>query len=465
MPTVRYNLIVDVRLFLNFDSNRSVFDRGKDIDLILGVFRFPPFDFTFGPQMQVWFLDFVLIVLTTLGDNDDGSKLLANVSRWENFTNCLLMFRWMRVGVFDHAFQCLCGCEWVKFRMLARRPAMGGAAIFLLQLKCGLLVGITIQSCALLLFFPTCLLGLQFILGDLLLHVMRFPMGHGYWFRSYFISAVRVFSHLLNVKCSAAELVGTHVYTSMLLLTPSRRFFRYFSESVSLLYPLPTSEFLHNHIIPQEGVQVFLNSVIRTGPCCLHYDQHELYGCIPLWSLKGSNCFSLYLVYTYYLFDRGKGFDGYIFMDSYSGTSAYEFVLDHGYQLDLLQAALIMFLFVQLSVEAENSSNSGLYLFFLWFPSEVCARLATHEKIVLQVPQSICSSLHLFCPSWYVTHCCKDLTIFSKLDLSEYYLPCYPAIWNGDSQLNEVLVFTHEMRSFAEILKHLKFNDWLTVKS
>ncbi|KAI3851704.1 hypothetical protein MKX03_022349, partial [Papaver bracteatum] len=134
------------------------------------------------------------------------------------------------------------------------------------------------------------------------------------------------------------------------------------------------------------------------------------------------------------------GFYEYIFMDSSSETSSYEFVLDHGYPLDLLQAALTMFLFVQLSAEA---GNSGLYLFFPWFPSEVCGRLMTHKTIILQVLLFPCSSLHPFFPAWYFTRCCKDLTTFSKLDSSENYLLCYLAIWNGDSQLNRVLEIQH----------------------
>ncbi|XP_026456185.1 uncharacterized protein LOC113357118 isoform X1 [Papaver somniferum] len=104
--------------------------------------------------------------------------------------------------------------------------------------------------------------------------------------------------------------------------------------------------------------QVFLHSLIRTAPCYLHYNQPESYGYIHLWSLNSGNFSSLYFVYTCYLFDRGKGFAGYIVMDSSSGPPVYDFDLDHWYQLDLLWATLIMFLFVWLSVEAENSIGS-----------------------------------------------------------------------------------------------------------
>ncbi|XP_026437549.1 uncharacterized protein LOC113335752 isoform X2 [Papaver somniferum] len=44
MPTVRYNLIVDVRLFLNIDSNNTVFDHGKEIDIIVWVSCFATID-------------------------------------------------------------------------------------------------------------------------------------------------------------------------------------------------------------------------------------------------------------------------------------------------------------------------------------------------------------------------------------------------------------------------------------
>ncbi|XP_026422162.1 uncharacterized protein LOC113318242 isoform X1 [Papaver somniferum] len=111
-------------------------------------------------------------------------------------------------------------------------------------------------------------------------------------------------------------------------------------------------------LLKVEGGQVFLHSVIRTSPCYLHYNQPESYGYIHLWSLNSGNFSSLYFVYTCYLFDRGKGFAGYIVMDSSSGPPVYDFDLDHWYQMDLLWATLIMFLFVWLSVEAENSIGS-----------------------------------------------------------------------------------------------------------
>lgn len=106
-------------------------------------------------------------------------------------------------------------------------------------------------------------------------------------------------------------------------------------------------------------------------------------------------------------------------MDSYSGTSVCEFVLDHGYQVDFLRAALISFLLVLLSFEAGDSGDqgdlniemserfilvlailsekfdfllvllfpdstnvsshlyrTGLYLHFIWLPYEVRRRLA-----------------------------------------------------------------------------------------
>ncbi|XP_026440280.1 uncharacterized protein LOC113339096 [Papaver somniferum] len=99
---------------------------------------------------------------------------------------------------------------------------------------------------------------------------------------------------------------------------------------------------------------------------------------------------------------------------------------------------------------------------------QVCGRLWTHKRIIMQVRQCLCNSLHPFYPTWLFTRCCKDLPALSNLDSSEYYLPCYPAIWkfmsNGDSQLNEILVLPYVMMRFAEIFEYLKFNDWVTVK-
>ncbi|KAI3880733.1 hypothetical protein MKX03_029579 [Papaver bracteatum] len=340
MLTVRYNLFVDVCLFLNLDSHCSVFDRGKDMNLSKWVSYYATIDSKFGRRAKVGFTDFLLIMLTTLGDNGDSNTLL--VKRIGNFTNSSLIFLCMQISGIQYAYKHLFGYEWVQFNMFDQRPTKCREAFSLMKLRCGLFVGIAVRR---------------------------------------------------------------------------------------------------------------VSSRLRADPCYSHYTQHELYGYIHLWSTtsRGNCFFFLYFVYTCYLFDRGKGFDGYIFMDYNSETSIYEFVLDHGYQLELLHAALTMFLFVQLSVEAENS---GPYLGFPWFPSEVCGRLVTHKIILLQVPLSPCSSLHQFFPTWYFTRCCKGLTIFSILDSSEYYLPIYPAIWkfasNGDALLNEVLVFTHIMVRFVD---------------
>ncbi|XP_026414290.1 uncharacterized protein LOC113309976 [Papaver somniferum] len=56
-----------------------------------------------------------------------------------------------------------------------------------------------------------------------------------------------------------------------------------------------------------EGVQVFLNSIVSTGPFYLHYAHYELYGCIHLWISKGGNCFSLYFVYNCYFLIMVRG--------------------------------------------------------------------------------------------------------------------------------------------------------------
>ncbi|KAI3842103.1 hypothetical protein MKX03_018377, partial [Papaver bracteatum] len=63
MRTVHYNLFVDVCLFLNFDSHRSVFDRGKDINLILWICYIAKLGFQFGYRIKVWVTNSIIFVL------------------------------------------------------------------------------------------------------------------------------------------------------------------------------------------------------------------------------------------------------------------------------------------------------------------------------------------------------------------------------------------------------------------
>lgn len=129
---------------------------------------------------------------------------------------------------------------------------------------------------------------------------------------------------------------------------------------------------------------------------------------------------------------------GWNFIDACASKYAPALVLELGYQLELLPASLVMFLFVLLSAKAENNSGRlklyialsgrhpltlqilskqceilltvlpvsnnvsshfylswiGLYLYFLWLQSEVCGRLENHERIGLQVRQFLWSYLH-----------------------------------------------------------------------
>lgn len=114
MSKVRYKLVVDICISLVLDSSRSVFDRGKMVDLILWVYCFSTYDYL---RMTVCLRDFVLFVLVTSGDYVDSSKLLVQLLRRENFTNSLLMLLRMGLGRVQNAYKCLHGCVWVKFRM------------------------------------------------------------------------------------------------------------------------------------------------------------------------------------------------------------------------------------------------------------------------------------------------------------------------------------------------------------
>ncbi|XP_026426441.1 uncharacterized protein LOC113322546 [Papaver somniferum] len=182
MGKVGYNLIMDVYNSVFLDFVRSLFDRGKVIGLLLGVSYFSTLDSKFGHQMKVWFTDFLLFVLAKLGDNGDTSKLLVKMSRRGYLTNSFPMLLRMQIGGIQNAYKCSC----------AQSSEKWGEAFSLIQLKCGLLVGIAVHSCALLFVLPPGLASLicvpfdtllvycqglvELRVGALILPVLRFPM-------------------------------------------------------------------------------------------------------------------------------------------------------------------------------------------------------------------------------------------------------------------------------------------------
>ncbi|RZC80362.1 hypothetical protein C5167_042934, partial [Papaver somniferum] len=141
--------------------------------------------------------------------------------------------------------------------------------------------------------------------------------------------------------------------------------------------------------------------------------------------------------------EGGQGFAGYIVMDSSSGPPVYDFDLDHWYQMDLLWATLIMFLFVWLSVEAENSIGSHkLYERHIL----VLQILSKQREILLAVlPASISNvSNHFYLHTMGANFQFASLRVF-------------PLIWklaaDNDAQPNDILE-----RSPGQVAL------WLTVK-
>ncbi|XP_026449682.1 uncharacterized protein LOC113349855 [Papaver somniferum] len=172
---VCYKWIVGTCLFLIFNSLHSVFDRGKEMSCI------PTLDFTFGHQMNVWVMDFMLPGLITPNDIGDSSNLLVKLLQRRNYTNNLLLLLWVQIGGFHTVYKFLYCCEWLQFKMFAQNPEMLGNACSPLQLKC-------------------CQALMKLQLEALVLHVLIITMDPCNGFRSYIASVDRVSFHLLKVE-------------------------------------------------------------------------------------------------------------------------------------------------------------------------------------------------------------------------------------------------------------------------
>lgn len=78
--TMHSNIIVDVCIYLNFSSRRSVFDRGKEISLILWNCCFTILYSMFEHRLKLWHENFMLMVLDSSGDIGNSSILLVQRS-------------------------------------------------------------------------------------------------------------------------------------------------------------------------------------------------------------------------------------------------------------------------------------------------------------------------------------------------------------------------------------------------